>query len=126
MVIEPSQPAPFPDIAAEASGVLTEQEEVFGVDKVVQEGTTQSNHEQARLAAENSGLDYSSMLQKKVNHKNNIVEILEDEEDEALDEYIKEEVLVNKRRTMTKTRCSPIHLRRSQTTIQTDDLKDKG
>jgi hypothetical protein len=51
MVIEPSKPAPFPDIAAEAPGVLTEREEVFGVDEVVQEGTTQSNHEQARLAA---------------------------------------------------------------------------
>jgi hypothetical protein len=34
------------------------------------------------------------MLPKKLNHKNNIVEILEDKEDEALDEYIKEEVLV--------------------------------
>jgi hypothetical protein len=34
------------------------------------------------------------MLPKKVNHKNNIVEILEDKEVEALDEYIKEEVLV--------------------------------
>ncbi len=31
MVIEPSEPTPFPDIAAEAPGVLTEQEEVFGV-----------------------------------------------------------------------------------------------
>jgi hypothetical protein len=30
-VIEPSEPAPFPDIAAEAPGVLTEQEEVYGV-----------------------------------------------------------------------------------------------
>jgi hypothetical protein len=74
--------------------VLTEQEEVFGVDEMVQEGTTQSNHEQAKLAAENSGLDFSSMLPKKVNHKNNIIEILEDKEHEALDEYIKEEVLV--------------------------------
>ncbi len=60
----------------------------------VQEGTTQSNHERARLAAKNSGLDYFLMLLKKVNHKNNIVEILGDEEDEALDEYIKEEVHV--------------------------------
>ncbi len=31
MVIEPSEPASFPDIAAEALGILTEQEEVFGV-----------------------------------------------------------------------------------------------
>ncbi len=44
--------------------------------------------------AENSGLDFSLMLPKKVNHGNNITEILEDKEDEALDEYIKEEVLV--------------------------------
>jgi hypothetical protein len=89
MMIELSKPAPFTDIAAEAVGVLTEQEEVFGVDEVVQEGTTQSNHKWARLAAENSGLDISSMLPKKVNHEKNIIEILEDKEDEALDEYIK-------------------------------------
>ncbi len=69
MVIEPNKPAPFPDIAAEAPGVLTEQEEVFGVDEVVQEGTSKSNHERARLAAENSGLGTSLMLPKKVNHK---------------------------------------------------------
>jgi hypothetical protein len=33
------------DIAAEAPGVLTEQEDVFGVDEVVQEGTTKNIHE---------------------------------------------------------------------------------
>ncbi len=43
MVIEPSKPAPFPDIAAEVPGVLTEQEEIFGVDEVVQEGSIQSD-----------------------------------------------------------------------------------
>jgi hypothetical protein len=64
------------------------------VDEVVQEEPTQSNHERARLAAENSGLDFSSMLPKKVKDKNNVVEILEDNEDEAIDKYIKEEVLV--------------------------------
>ncbi len=69
MVIEPSKPAPFLDIAAEAPGALTEQEEVFGVDEVVQEGTTQSNHEWVRLAAGNSGLDFPLKLPKKVNHK---------------------------------------------------------
>jgi hypothetical protein len=93
MVIEPNKPAPFPDIAAEAPRVLIKQE-VFGVDEVVQEKPTQSNHEKARLAAENSRLDFSSMLPKKVNDENNALEILEDNEDEALDEYIKEKVLV--------------------------------
>ncbi len=94
MVIESSEPAPFRNIAAKALGVLTGQEEVFGVDEVVQKGPTQSNHEWARLVVENSGLDFFSMLPKKVNNKNKIVEILEDKEDEALDKYIKEEVLV--------------------------------
>ncbi len=84
MVIKPSKPAPFLDIAAEAPGVLTEQEEVFGVDEVVQEEPTQSNHKQARLAAENSGLDFSSMLPKRVNDQNNVIEILEDDEEEVL------------------------------------------
>jgi hypothetical protein len=40
MVIKPREPNPFPDIAAEAPGVLTEQEDVFGVDEVVQEEPT--------------------------------------------------------------------------------------
>jgi hypothetical protein len=93
-MVEPSEPAPFLDIAAEAPRVFTEQEEVFGVDEVVQEGPTQSNHEWARLAAENSGLNFSLMHPKKVDDENNIVEILEDKEDETLDKYIKEEVLV--------------------------------
>ncbi len=66
-MLESSEPAPFSDIAGEVPGVLTEREEVFGVDEVMQEGPTQSNHEQARLAEENSGLDLSSMLPKKVN-----------------------------------------------------------
>jgi hypothetical protein len=94
MVIETNKPAPFPDIVAEAPGVLTEQEEVFGVDEVVQEEPTQSDHERARLVAENSGLDFSSMLVKRVIDENNVIEILEDDEDEAPDEYIKEEVLM--------------------------------
>ncbi len=32
MVIEPSKPAPFPDITAEAPGVLTKQEKIFGME----------------------------------------------------------------------------------------------
>ncbi len=64
------------------------------MDEVVQEEPPQSDHERARLAAENSGLDFSSMLPKKINDKNNVLEILEDGEDEALEEYVKEEMLV--------------------------------
>jgi hypothetical protein len=36
MMVEPDEPAPFPDIPAEAPGMLTELEEAYGFDEVVQ------------------------------------------------------------------------------------------
>ncbi len=37
MLLEPDNPAPFPDIPAEAPGMLTKLEEEYGVGKVVQD-----------------------------------------------------------------------------------------
>ena len=37
LMVEPDEPAPFPDIPAEAPGMLTELEEAYGVDEVVQD-----------------------------------------------------------------------------------------
>ncbi len=37
MLVEPEEPAPYPDIPAKAPGMLTEHEEEFGVNDVVQE-----------------------------------------------------------------------------------------
>jgi hypothetical protein len=51
----------------------------------VQEGPIQSDQEQARLAAENPGLDFFLILPKKVNGGDAIVEILDDKEDGVLD-----------------------------------------
>jgi hypothetical protein len=39
--------APFPDIGAEASGILTEREEITGVNEVIQSEREPSNEEQA-------------------------------------------------------------------------------
>jgi hypothetical protein len=39
MLVEPEEPAPFPDIPAKVPGMLTEHKEEFGVDDVVQEET---------------------------------------------------------------------------------------
>jgi hypothetical protein len=44
MIAEERIPAPFPDIAAEALGILTEREEMMGVNEVIQ-----SERETARL-----------------------------------------------------------------------------
>jgi hypothetical protein len=37
MLVEPEEPAPYPDIPAKAPGMLMEHEEEFGVNDVVQE-----------------------------------------------------------------------------------------
>ena len=37
MLIEPDEPAPYPDIPAEVPGMLTELKEEYGINDVVQE-----------------------------------------------------------------------------------------
>ena len=56
--------SPFPDIAAEAPGVLTECKETFGVDKVVQADPTPTDKDRAMLVAKNSGLNSGQPIPK--------------------------------------------------------------
>ncbi len=86
------EPAPYPDIPAKAPGMLTEHEEEFGVIDVVQEEMEQTDKEQAILAAENSGLDFSSMSTKVIGGE--VIEILDNEEEEAIHEFVREEILM--------------------------------
>jgi hypothetical protein len=60
------------------------------VDDVVQDEPGLSNKQRALRAAQNSGLDFSS-IPTKVNGRE-VIKILDDDEEEALNEYIKEEV----------------------------------
>jgi hypothetical protein len=92
MLVEPEEPAPYPDIPAEAPGMLTEREEEFGVNDVVQEEMEQTDKEQAILAAENSGLDFSSVPMKVMGGE--VIEILDNEEEEAVNEFVREEILM--------------------------------
>ncbi len=64
LMVEPDEPAPFSDIPAEAPGMLTELEEAYGVDEVVQDEPKQSDEQRAILAAENLGIDFRPYLQK--------------------------------------------------------------
>ena len=57
MLVEPDEPAPFPNIPADAPGMLTELEEEYGIDNVMQDEPEMSDEQQAVLAANNSGLD---------------------------------------------------------------------
>ncbi len=86
MLVEPDEPAPFPDIPAEVSGMLTELEEEYGVDEVVQDKPKESNEQRAMMAAENSGLDYLSV-------GGEVIKILDNNEEDVMNEYKQEEVL---------------------------------
>jgi hypothetical protein len=90
MIAEARTPAPFPDVAAEAPGILTKQEELMGVDKVVQSEPEPSGEERAMLAAANSGINFSSPPEEQQNRRE-IIEILDDEDNKILDKYMKEE-----------------------------------
>ncbi len=91
-MMEPDEPSPYTDISAEAPGILTEIEEEYGVDDVVQNEPELSDKQRAILAAQNSGLEFSS-IPTKVNG-GEVIEILDDNEEEAINKYVKEEVQV--------------------------------
>jgi hypothetical protein len=82
MLVEPEEPAPYPDILAKALDVLTEREEEFGVNDVVQEEMEQTDKERAMLAAENLQLDFSSVPMKVMSGE--VIEILDDEKEGAI------------------------------------------
>ena len=91
-LVEPDEPAPFPDIPAEAPGMLTELEEEYGVYKVVQDKTKTNDEQRVVLAANNSGLDVLS-LPTKVNGEE-VIEILDDDDEDLMNEYKQQEVLM--------------------------------
>jgi hypothetical protein len=87
MLVEPDEPLPYSDIPAEAPGILMALEEEEGVDDVVQDKPELSDKQHAILAAENSGLDFS-LIPTKVSG-GEVIEIHDDNDEEALDKYIK-------------------------------------
>ncbi len=93
MLVELEQPAPYPDIPAKAKGMLTKREEEFGVNDVVQEEMEQTDKEQVMLAAENLGLDHFLSVPTKV-MDGEVIEILDNEEEEAINEFVQEEILM--------------------------------
>jgi hypothetical protein len=91
MMVEPNEPAPFPDIPAEASGMLMELKEEYGVIEMVQDKTEKSNEQQAMMAAENSGLDFLSIPTKATGGE--VIKILNNKEEDVMNKYKQEEVL---------------------------------
>jgi hypothetical protein len=91
MLVEPDKPAPFPDIPAEAPRMLTELEEEYGVDEVVQNEPKKNDEQQAMMAAENSGLDFLSVPTNATGGE--VIEILDNNKEDVMNKYKQEEVL---------------------------------
>jgi hypothetical protein len=91
MLVESDEPAPFPDIPAEAPGMLTELEKKCGVYEVVQDELKESNEQQAIMAAENFGLDFLSVHTKATGGE--VIKILNDGKEGVINKYKQEEVL---------------------------------
>ncbi len=80
--------APFPDIPAEAPGILTEHEEINGVSPI-QDTPAQSDEEQAALAAENLGIEFGSINAHKTRE---VIELLDDNDKDVLNNFIQDDV----------------------------------
>ena len=91
-MVEPDELAPFPDIPAEAPGMLTELEEEYGIDNAMQDKSEMSDEQQAVLAANNLGLDFSSVPTKVTGGE--MIKILNDDKENVMNKYKQEEVLV--------------------------------
>ena len=85
ILVEPDEPAPFPDIPADAPGMLTETEEEYGIDDVVQDKPEMSDEQRAVLAAYNSGLDFLPVPTNVTGGE--VIEILDDDKEDILNEY---------------------------------------
>jgi hypothetical protein len=92
MLVEPEEPAPYPDIPAKAPGMLMKCKEDFGVNDVGEEEMEQTDKERVMLPAENLGLDFASMPTKVIGGE--LIEIPNNAEEEAINEYIQEEILM--------------------------------
>ena len=82
--------APFPDMPAEAPGILTEHEEINGVSPI-QDTPAQSDEERAMLAAENSGIDFGPI---NAHETREVVEILDDDDKDILNDFIQDDVAI--------------------------------
>jgi hypothetical protein len=80
----------FPDIPAEAPGILTEHEEVHSASPI-QDKPTQSNEERAALAAENSGMEFGPINARKTRE---VIKLLDDDDEDVLNDFIRDDVAI--------------------------------
>jgi hypothetical protein len=89
LVVRPES-ALFPDVPAEAPGILTEHEEIHGTSPI-QDEPTQSNEERAALAAENSGMEFGPI---NVRETREVIELMDDDGEDVLNDFIRDDVAI--------------------------------
>jgi hypothetical protein len=85
---------PFPDIPAQAPGILTEHEEIHDVSPI-QDEPAQSDEEQAMLAAKNLGIKFGPV---DTYERRKVIELLDDEDEDILNDFIQENVAIKIKR----------------------------
>ncbi len=80
----------FPDIPAEAPGILTEHEEVHGASPI-QDEPTQSDEERAALAAENLGMEFGPINARETRE---VIKLLDDDDEDVLNNFIRDDVAI--------------------------------
>jgi hypothetical protein len=93
LVVQPEAP-PFPDIPAEAPGILMEHEELYGVSPI-QDEPAQSDEEQAMLVAENSGIEFRPV---DTHERREVIKLLDDEDEDILNDFIQDNVAIKIKR----------------------------
>jgi hypothetical protein len=89
LVVQP-EATPFPDIPAEAPGILTEHEEIHGTSPIKDE-PTQSDKERATLVAENSGIEFGPVDAHK---RCEVIELLDDNDKDVLNNFIQDNIVI--------------------------------
>ena len=89
LVVQP-EAATFPDLPAEAPGILTEHEEIHGASPI-QDEPTQSDEERAALAAENLGMEFGPI---NICETRKIIELLDDDDKDVLNDFIQDDVAI--------------------------------
>ncbi len=78
---------PYPDVPAEAPGIMTQYENLIDGENVIENEPVTSNKERAMMAAENSGLEFGTMGESWA--AGEVIELLDDDKNDMLDNNIR-------------------------------------
>ncbi len=86
---KPIDMVPYPDVPAEAPGIMTQYENLIDGENVIEDEPVLINEERAMMAAENSGLEFGTLGISRASGK--VIELLDDDENDMLDNNIRHE-----------------------------------